>query len=169
MDITYKLKPDSNYFRKVVDRYYQQKPFLLHLHVQFGLLAALPLLVLAYAFITRAPWTSGALVSAVLLVAVCAGSAYLTKALILKRLLKSKDFGLDTTITISVEGLTTFNSRVQSKIEWSAYPRSVRYPDGILLLRARAIRWLPDSALLDSSPELATSLVQSKTDFRRIA
>ena len=169
MNITYKLKPDSNYFRTVVDRYYQQKPLILHLHVQFGLLAALPLLVLAYGLITRALWASGAVVGTIIFVAVCARSVYLTKALILKRLLKSKDFGLDTTITISVEGLTTSNSRVQSKIEWSAYPRSVRYSDGILLLRARAIRWLPDSALLDSSPELATSLVQSKTNFRRVA
>jgi hypothetical protein len=168
MKITYKLTPDRRYFSTVVDRYYQQKPLLLQLHVQFGLLAALPALALAYGFGTHAPWAPGAVSSIILFAATCAGAMYLTKALILRRLLRSKDLGIETTIVVSTEGLTTFNSRVQSKIDWGAYPRSVRYPDGILLLRAKAIRWLPDSALRDSSPELATSLVQSQTVSRQV-
>lgn len=169
MKITYKLTPDRTYFSTVVDRYYQQKPLLFHLHVQFGLLAALPALVLAYGFAADAPWAPGAVTSVVLLVSACVGAIYLTRSLILRRLLRSKDFGIDTTITVSPEGLTTSNSRVQNKIDWRGYPRSVRYPDGILLLRAKAIRWLPDSALIDSSPELATNLVQSKTVSRQVA
>ena len=80
MKITYKLTPDCTYFSTVVDRHYQQKPLLLHLHVQFGLLAMLPALVLAYGFGTHATWVSGALPSVALFVAACAGAIYLAKS-----------------------------------------------------------------------------------------
>jgi hypothetical protein len=98
----------------------------------------------------------------------CGGAVYLTKALLLKRLSRSLSSGVETTITLSDDGLAVSNPHIQSRVKWSVYPRSARFPDGILLMRAGAIVWLPDASLENSSPQLATSLVQSKTLSRHI-
>jgi hypothetical protein len=48
------------------------------------------------------------------------------------------------------------------------YARAVRFPDGILLLRKGAIRWLPDRSLETGSVDEAMTLVRSKLPLRVI-
>jgi hypothetical protein len=86
----------------------------------------------------------------------------------LLKLRKSREFGKEVTIALSEAGLEASGSNGHSVVKWNAYPRSVRYSDGILLARGGSIRWLPDSALEEGSIEEAIALVRAKTSFRSI-
>jgi hypothetical protein len=161
MRITYTFQTNPAYYRTVIDRYYQQLPFLLHLPVQFGILA---LFVLAF-FAWDGRIIAGGLVSAsVFLIGILA-----TKSMLLLRFKHRADFGQEVVVTISDRGVEAKDQHVEGAWQWAAYPRSVRFPDGILLSRAGAIRWLPDSAIQEGVAELATSLVASKSILRRVA
>ena len=39
MEVTYKFTIDAAYYRALIERYYEQRPLLFHLRVQFGILA----------------------------------------------------------------------------------------------------------------------------------
>jgi hypothetical protein len=151
MTITYLLKSDPAYYRTVMARYYQQKSFFGRLPVQFSILAMPYVAAMIYAWITNASWKYLATYAGTAMIVLCIAAIYLTKALIQRRLLRGKDAGVETTLTIAEEGLTFSNSHGNGTFNWSVYPRSVRFPDGILLLRQGAIRWLPDSALQDAA------------------
>ncbi len=56
----------------------------------------------------------------------------------------------------------------QGSFAWSVYSRAVRFPDGVLLVRKGAARWLPDSALKSGTVEEAMALVSSKLPTRTI-
>ena len=43
------------------------------------------------------------------------------------------DFGTDVTVTMSADGLVGSGRHVEGKWVWAAYPRAVRYLDGIML------------------------------------
>ena len=70
---------------------------------------------------------------------------------------------------MSADGLVGSGRHVEGKWAWAAYPRAVRYPDGIMLLRTGVIRWLPDSALTVGSPVDATTLARSNSALRELA
>jgi hypothetical protein len=162
MEVTYKFSVDEAYYRTIIARYYQQRPFLFHLEVQFGLLALLIWGV--FGLVLGSPFTG--LAFAVL---TFFGGVAVTKWGIFQRFRYRGDFGTQATITMSPDGLVASGHHVQSKSAWAAYPRAVRYSDGILLLRAGVIRWLPDSALTLGSPDDATTLVQSNSALRKLA
>jgi hypothetical protein len=161
MQITYSIRVDRSYCESVMARYYRQLPFMLHLPVQFGLLA----IVLAGWFSWRYNPIVGGLVGA----SVFVFGILATKAGILFRLRRMPDFGHDLSVSISDAGVAAKGEHVQSTWQWSAYPRSVRFPDGVLLLRAGVIRWLPDSAISGGTAADATTLIGSKTSLRNVA
>jgi hypothetical protein len=56
----------------------------------------------------------------------------------------------------------------QATFAWAAFTGVARFSDGILLMRGRIIRWLPDSALQNSVPEEALAFVRSKIEVVEI-
>jgi hypothetical protein len=162
---------DSAYCRAIVQHYYKQRPFLLRLEVQF----AFTLIPLACWWFDE--WKSGAqaltaesIVNWLLIWFIAAAGGLLVTRWSINRRLKGKiDFGTEVTMTLSETGIEAIGQNVSGKWSWAAYPRSVRFPDGILLERAGVIRWLPDSAIQFGTPEQASQLVASKTDLRRLS
>jgi hypothetical protein len=159
--LVYKYRADAAYYKTVIDRYYGQRAFLLRLPMQYGIVS----LAIVGAFLGfKGLWTRTALGIGVLVVGVLtAGMVALAKSVILWRFKRRADFNAETTVTASKEAIVSSGRHAEGKWGWQAYPRSVRYSDGILLMRRGVIRWLPDSALREGTPEDATALVKSKT------
>jgi len=87
----------------------------------------------------------------------------------MRKLKKSREFGKEVTLIVSDGGLEASGPNGRSSVKWSAYPRSVRYADGILLTRGSAIRWLPNSALAEGTLPEVLALVESKTQMRTLS
>jgi hypothetical protein len=160
MQINYSFREDPAYVRTVIDRYYRQLPFLFRLPVQFGILG---LVLGAWCAWTIDP-LSGVLIGTFVFVI----GLLATRVGLLMRFKRRADFGQDVAVTISDEGVEAKGLHVQGTWQWAAYPRSVRFSDGILLLRAGVIRWLPDSAIREGTAEEAVSLVGSKSILRTV-
>lgn len=97
------------------------------------------------------------------------GLVALTKWSILRRYKGRADFGGEATITLSEDGIVGIGRYVEGKWQWGAYPRAVRFSDGILLLRTGVVRWLPDAAIQVGTVEDVTKLVGTKSALRIIA
>jgi hypothetical protein len=76
-------------------------------------------------------------------------------------------FGSETSYSMAETGTTITGTR-QGTFTWSVYSRAVRFPDGILLVRKGAVRWLPDAALKSGAVEEAMALVSSQLPTRTI-
>ena len=168
MEVTYRHRLDAAYFRTLIDRYYRQRPFIFWLPVQFGLVA-----VMTDTFILGAA-TSVTVETLVLVITVGAAivylGTYLTKwGIFVLRFTSRADFGKEATVTLSGTGIATRGEHVSGEWGWAAYPKAVRFPDGILLLRRGVIRWLPDSDIREGDAATATALVASKTMMRNVA
>jgi hypothetical protein len=164
--LVYKFRTDAAYYRTIIDRYYGQRAFLLRLPVQYGIVS----LAIVAAFLgfkglfTRTAVGIGMVAVAVL----TAGLVAMTKMSVFYRFKRRADFGAEVIMTVSKEAISSSGRHAKGKWGWQAYPRSVRYPDGILLLRRGVIRWLPDSALQEGTPADATALVKAKTVMRAV-
>ena len=102
-------------------------------------------------------------VAVIMAVVLTVGMVAVTKIGVLYRFKRRADFGAEVVVTVSEAGIASSGRHAQGSWGWQAYPRSVRYPDGILLLRRGVIRWLPDAALQNGTAADATALVKSKT------
>lgn len=124
MGIAYTLRPDSDYYRTVVDRYYRQRPPLGQVHIQFTLLGLSLVMVTMYPFLmsgSRPPGLWGMVAMEIL---ACGGAVYLTKALLLKRLSRSLSSGVETTITLSMAW--PFRTRISRAGSNGAFIRAPR-------------------------------------------
>jgi hypothetical protein len=164
--LVYKYRADAAYYRTVIERYYGQRTFLFRLPMQYGIVS----LAIVGAFLGfKSLWTRTAVGIGILVVVVLmAALVALTKTSILRRFKRRADFGAETTVKVSKEAIVSSGRHAEGEWGWQAYPRSVRYPDGILLMRRGVIRWLPDSALQEGTMEEATALVKSKTVMKEI-
>jgi hypothetical protein len=165
--INYKWRYDANYYAAVVDRYYRQLPFLLHLSSQFTLLWILG--ILAFSWITgealREFAGSALLIGAI---AVPAGVVLTKQGIRLKYRLRSRSgFGTETNYSIAETGITITGTG-QGSFAWAVYSRAIRFSDGLLLVRKGAVRWLPDTALQSGTVEEATALVRARLPMRFI-
>jgi hypothetical protein len=167
MEIVYKFPADAVYYRTTMDRYYRQRPLPLRLASQYGILS----LVAFSLFLAAQDALSPAVVLAagITAIALTLGMVALTKWGILQRFKGRAEFGTEATVTVSENGLSATGLHIQGKWDWAAYPSAVRYSDGILLLRAGVIRWLPDASIRVGSAESATALIGSKSELRSIA
>ncbi len=166
MDVTYKIHINADYYRTLINRYYEQRPLVFRLPVQFGFLA----LVAASIFVAvmNAALEIKVAIALIFAALIFFGGVAVTKWGIYKRFRYRADFGTDATVTMSEMGLVADGQHVQGKWDWAAYPSAVRYPDGIMLLRRGVIRWLPDSAIVVGKPEDATALARSKSAIREL-
>jgi hypothetical protein len=167
MEIIYKFPADAFYYRTTMDRYYRQRPLLLRLPFQYGIfsLVALCLFLSAQDSLSLTTVAAAGIAATAVMLALVA----LTKWGILQRFKGRSEFGTENTITVSEGGISAAGLHIQGTWEWPAYPRAVRYSDGILLLRAGVIRWLPDASIQVGDAGSATALIGSKTALRSIA
>lgn len=159
--VVYKFRTDAAYYTTIIDRYYGQHTFLRGLPVRYGIIS----LAVVGAFLGfKNLFTRSALgIGLAVVVVLAAGLVALTKLATLYRFKRRADFGAEAIVTLSRDAITSSGRHAQGQWGWQAYPRSVRYPDGILLMRRGVIRWLPDSALQQGTAADATALVRSKT------
>jgi hypothetical protein len=167
MKIEYKWQYDVNYYAAVVDRYYQQLPFFLHLPSQFTLLWLLGVIMFSWAtgeaFRDFAGWA--VLIGAI---GIPAGVVLTKLGIRLKyRLRRRSGFGSETSYSMAETGITITGTG-QGTFAWSVYSRAVRFPDGIFLVRKGAVRWLPDAALKSGTVKEAMVLVSSQLPTRTI-
>lgn len=164
--LLYKFCADAVYYRCVIDRYYAQRALLLQLPVQFGVVS----LAVVFTFLSyRGLFSRIAVgIGMVVVIVLTISMVTLRKISVFYRFKRRADFGAEVTMTVSKEAISSSGRHSEGKWGWQAYPRSVRYADGILLKRRGAIRWLPDSALQEGTPADATALVKSKTVMREI-
>lgn len=164
--LVYKFRADVAYYRCVIDRYYGQRALPLRLPVQFGVVS---LAVVGTFLGYKGLFTPLALgFGIVVVVLLTVGTVALRKMSVLYRFKRRADFGAEVTMTVSKQAITSSGRHSEGQWGWQAYPRSVRYADGILLIRRGVIRWLPDSALREGTPADATALVKSKTVMREV-
>lgn len=150
MNFTYKFIFDTAYSEVLIERYYRQLPWILHLRVQFSIVFALcaaAWLILQWPDIS---WVAMLTVPALAVVGML-GCVHIVQWGILMKIKGKRDFGLEAIITMSEQGLNASGGSFKNDRDWSAYQRSVRFPDGILLRRPGVIRWLPDTALQDGA------------------
>jgi hypothetical protein len=151
MEIVYKFPADAVYYSTTMDRYYRQRPLPLRLPSQYGILS---LVGFSLFLVTQDSLSPPVVVAAgITAIAIMLGMLALTKWGILQRFKGRAAFGTEATVTVSEGGISGTGLHVQGKWDWAAYPRAVRYSDGILLLRAGAIRWLPDASIQVGSAE----------------
>lgn len=164
--LVYKFSADAAYYRTIINRYYAQRALLLRLPVQWGVVS----LAVVGAFLGfKGSFTRTAVgIGMVVVILLTASLVALTKISVFYRFKRRADFGSETTLTISKEAITSSGRHAEGRWGWQAYPRSVRFPDGILLLRRGVIRWLPDSGLQQGTPADATALVKAKTVMREV-
>jgi len=167
MQVTYKFRADTAYYRTLIERYYGQLPLLLHLQVQFGLLALIvtAFIVIGFDSLQEKKWFVGLAAGALTFF----GGVTATRWGIFQRFRYRGDFGSEVTVMMSGDGLIAIGDHIQGKWAWAAYPRAVRFSDGIMLLRAGVIRWLPDSALTLGRPDDATALARTNSALRVLA
>jgi hypothetical protein len=96
-------------------------------------------------------------------------SVLLTKKAIFLKYRVRPSFDSEACYSLADSGGTIQQHVGETRFPWSIYVRAVRFPDGILLLRKGAIRWLPDRSLEIGSVDQAMALVRSKLPLRVIA
>jgi len=67
------------------------------------------------------------------------------------------------TVTPGSTGLDVRTGNVQALVGWQNFLRAVRFPDGVLLLQEKGLyRWLPDTALQESTSVEVVELLRRK-------
>ncbi|MFC4526347.1 hypothetical protein ISN76_19020 [Dyella halodurans] len=164
MDVKYQYLCDTAYFKVVIDRQYRQGPWLLRLPIQFGLIGV------GCAIFFLGLWGMSDPRIVLLIVLICgvfaASGVWATKFGIMMKFRRRQGFGTEAVTLLSEVGVGVGGIEHHTVMPWSAYPRAVRFPDGILLKRPGGIRWLPDSGITFGSVADATALVASKTSLR---
>jgi len=168
MAVAYRVRADQQYWTTVIQRFWRQQPMALRPAVQF---TVPPIVLLAGCWLLAPSRGVGPvfLMTALVLALILGPGAYvLTRSLLFQRFKESAPSGSETVYRLSDEGISINGPLVRADVKWPVYPRAVRFPDGILLVRRRVIAWLPDSALVDSSTSEATALVERYTQLRHI-
>jgi len=167
MSISYSFVADWAFYRTAFARYRRQAP---NRHRKLAVISLVALALACawiYARATHAFW--GAIPEFTLVGGIIGGIVgfIIGKLLLPIRLKRSPEFGTKVTVVLNDEGLIASGPDVQTTLNWPAFTRVARHSDGILFLRGRVLRWLPDTALQNATPEEATSFVRSKTSPRR--
>lgn len=166
MPVRYQYQCDAEYFRTVMDRQYRQGPWLLRPPVQFGVvgMACASFLVAT----TDISINAGAASFIVIVGLAVTIGVWATKEGLMMKFRNGPGFGSEVAVSLTDVGIEVDSGGSRTKLEWSTYPVTVRFADGILLKRARSVRWLPDSAITAGSAAEATDLIASKTSTRNI-
>lgn len=164
MKPSYTFSADWAFYRTAFARYRAQNQ---RRYVALGVSALLGTILLVawlYGQRTGAFWTpipEFALIGAV----VSGSTSYaIAKALLTRRFKRSPSYGATVTVSLEDDGLHATEPLAQTTLAWGAFTRVARFPDGMLFIRGRVIRWLPDAALQNSTPEEALAFVRTKVE-----
>ena len=164
--VVYKWRYDGEYLSTTIARYYKQLPVVFHPPVQFTL--AWLVCVLAYWETTGAALKDFAGWALLIGFIVIPGGSAVSKQGILFKYRVRRSFGTEALYSMTEAGVSYSGVSQEASYPWTTYTRGVRFPDGILLLRRGAMRWLPDRALQQGTPAQATDLVRSHIRLRLI-
>jgi hypothetical protein len=167
--VTYRIHTDDAYFATLMRRYWRQRPLFLRPIVQFS---ALPIAVASLWLLL--PWKDvdatalrwAAVAWAVLM---GPGAYFLVRTLLRMRFRGAAKLGTEIIFSLSGVGIAFSGPISRGEFQWQLYPRAVRFPDGIMLIRPRVVCWLPDSSLAEGTSSEATELVKSHTKLRNVA
>ena len=162
MSCTYRMVVDEAYARTFLKRFTQSRsPYLRIGAIAFGLLSLLGTwLFFAIEDPAGLPIISRTIAYTLLpMVVVVAVIVPLIRARQIKRIVAAAKGGAS--VTLSENGISTIMESSQTHAQWSAYDHALRYKDGLMLMHMKKlpILWLPDSSLIDASPEEVRSLV----------
>jgi hypothetical protein len=165
MEIRYEWHSDQRYYSTVVDRYYTQVPLFFRLRSQaivIWIILTGPLLLIEDLDLrAKEIWVT--LVTAFAL----AFTLLIRWGITLKYRLR-RSFGSETTFTMNANEVVVTGVGA-GHFPWTVYRRAVRFSDGILLIRAGAIRWLPDTALTEGTASDALEIVRQKMPLRDLS
>jgi hypothetical protein len=165
MSIAYAIVADWPFYRTSFARYRQQKGTRWRSIAISGAIAVIMLSAWVYGRSSCAWWTPIPEFSLIGGIIGALGSVALVKILTPIRIRRSPGFGAAVSVTLDDYGLHAIEAHGQTTLAWAAFTRVVRFEDGLLFLRGRIMRWLPDAALKNSTPEEATAFVLGKTDL----
>jgi hypothetical protein len=170
VDVTfsYSIVTNWDFYRTAFARYRRQKPNR-HRTIAVAIVVAVALLLAwSYGGSSGAAWTpipKFALIGGVVGGVVGGATAYaLGRILLPRRIKRSPNYGATVCLTLDGEGLHATEPNARVSLAWAAFTCVTRFEDGILFVRGRVIRWLPDSALQTATPEEVLSFVRTKTE-----
>jgi len=167
MQVTYRFRFDSAYAKNAIARRYQQAPIFVRFHIVFYIAGFVAFAIVVGVFGRSQDSVAFGLATFLI---VTFSSVSGVKGVLLGRHRRLASFGSELTVVLLDTGLIMTGRHVESKVEWSYYPSSVRFRDGILLKSADGkLSWLPDSGIEVGTSTEATDLVAFKTKLRRVA
>jgi hypothetical protein len=166
MAVAYVWTFDDRYYRMVVDRYYRQLPWPLHFEVLATVLWIIDAVPLLFLFPDLALITRCALLAAAAAVYFWGFPELVRRAIILREW-RPSTYGAETVCRMMESGLLIERPGA-GQVPWTVYRRAVLFPDGILLVRKGAIRWLPNTALKEGTPSEAAAMVRLRLPVRVI-
>ena len=161
--VSYSFTTDWNFYRAAFNRYNRQKPNRYRNIVVATVLFLILLPAWAYGRSSGAIWTPIPEIALVGGVSGGAAALFVAKIMVPRRIKRSPGYGVTVTVRLDDEGLHTTEPHGHSSLDWAAFTRVARFPDGFVFARGRVIRWLADSALTNGTPEEALEFVRSKT------
>jgi hypothetical protein len=123
--VEYRWQYDADYYRSVIERYYRQLPFILHLPTQFTIVWLLGVGV-AWVSIQDSPFQFAGWALLGGAIGIPAGTLLTKKAILYKYRLRPS-FGSEARYWISATGITLHQQSLQGSYPWSAYSRAVRF------------------------------------------
>jgi hypothetical protein len=161
---SYSFVTNWDFYRTAFARYRRQKPNRQRTIAVAIVVAVALLLAWSYGRSSGAAWTS--IPKFALFAGVVGGTtAYAFGRILLPRRIKrSPNYGATVSLTLDGEGLHATEPHARVSLAWAAFTRVTRFEDGILFVRGSVIRWLPDSALQNATPEEVLSFVRTKTE-----
>jgi hypothetical protein len=169
---SYSFVANWDFYRTAFARYRRQKSKRHRAIAVSIVIAAALLLAWIYGRSSDAVWSYipkfaliGGVIGGVVGGVVGGATVYALGRIFLSRHIKrSPNYGATVAVTLDGEGLHATEPHAQVSLAWRAFTRVTRFKDGILLVRGSVIRWLPDTALQNATPEEVVAFVRSKTD-----
>jgi hypothetical protein len=164
MKVVYEFAADLDFYRTASARYARQRP---HRHRQMITFASSAFVVACAWIYARASHAAWVLIPQMALICGIAGGTggfAVAKIMLPIRVKRAPNYGATIAATLDEDGLTAVEPQAQTNLKWAAFTRVAHFSDGILFVRGRVIRWLPDSALQNATPEEAVAFVRTKTN-----
>jgi hypothetical protein len=164
MGIQYAWHSDDRYYATVVKNQYRQLPLLLRLRSQAIMIwIVLSGFTLSSDLDFRTKWIFLGFITSF----VCVFPSLVKRGIILKYRLRPT-FGAETTFKMG-DNEVVITGPGAGRFLWNVYDRAVHFSDGILLVRKGGIRWLPDAALMEGTPDDAIAIVRSHLPVRELS
>jgi len=164
MGILYSWHTNDQYFATVVKNQYRQLPFFLHLRSQAIMMwIVLSAITLSAGLDARPKW----ILLAGFTIFSCAFPYLVKRGIIFKYSLRPT-YGAETTFRMATHDVVITGPGA-GRFPWTVYDRAVHFSDGILLVKRGGIRWLPDAALQEGTPDDAIAMVRNHLPVREIA